>query len=84
MDVEPSYWPDNMNEYFLIGIQLHLLHCLPCTLRRLRSVWGVERKLHSMRKDKLIPQGIVLRIFLSLYRRVSGMSDGLVWQLFSG
>ena len=73
VDFGPSYWPGNINEYLLIGIYLPLLNCLPWTLRRSISVVEVEKNLRSMWKDKTRPQGIVLRQFLALLWRISGM-----------
>ena len=81
VDVGPSYWSANIHDYLLIGIYLPLFHFLPWTLRRSILVLESERNLRLKRKEKTSTQVIVLRQFLALLRRLSDMSDGLVWQL---
>jgi hypothetical protein len=81
VDVGPDHWPQDMHESLLIAVFLPLLHCPPWTYRRSRSVLALERQLFQVQKTKDGTQSDLLRKFLLFTRRLSSMSESLVWNL---
>jgi hypothetical protein len=83
VDCSSNVWPENMHESLLVAVYLPLLPFYPWTFRRSESVLELERSMQRVQKTKAGTEGVVLRKFFKLARKLPTMSERVVRRVLS-